>query len=114
MVLGKMNDTSALLVSSLGQGIWDRASSDFPRVLIHCSPTNLDAAISLGEELINLFLKDFTDNQTQHELFCCIAHITRNFHVETCSNCNDFFRIDAVVSMFKDSSVSGTKEVKHH
>ena len=34
--------------------------------------------------------------------------------VEACNNCNDFYRIDAVVSMFKDSSVSGTKEVKHH
>ena len=80
MALGKINQTRALLVSSLGQGIWNRVSLDFLRVLIHCSPTNLDAAISLGEELINLFLKDFTDNQTQHELFCCIAHITRNFH----------------------------------
>ena len=80
MALGKINETSALLVSSLGQGIWDQVSSDFLGVVIHCSPTNFDAAISLGEELINLFLKDFTDNQTQHELFCCIAHITRNFH----------------------------------
>ena len=62
MALGKINETSALLVSSLGQGIWDQVSSDFLTVLFHCSPTNLDAAISLGEELINLFLKDFTDN----------------------------------------------------
>ena len=83
MALGKINETSALFVSSLGQGIWDRVSSDYLRVLIHCSPTNLDAAISLGEELINLFLKDFTDNQTQYELFCCIAHITRNFHANS-------------------------------
>ena len=71
--LGKLNETSALLVSSLGQGIWGQVSSDFLRVLIHCSPTNLDAVIYLGQELINLFLKDFTDNQTQHEFFCCIA-----------------------------------------
>ena len=41
-----------------------------------CSPTNLDAAISLGEELINLFLKDFTGNQTG------IAHII-NFHADS-------------------------------
>ena len=53
MALGKINETSALLVSSLGHGIWDRVSSDFLRVLTRCSPTNLDAAISLGEELIN-------------------------------------------------------------
>ena len=82
------------------------------------------AAISIGEELINLFLKNHIDNQTQHELFCCIGHITLNFRqalfsmklldAETSRNYNDFYRIDAVVSMFKDSSVRRMKEVRHH
>ena len=56
---------------------------DFLGVLIHCSPTNLDAAISLGEELINLFINDLIDSQTQHGLFCCIGHITRNFQASS-------------------------------
>ena len=83
IALGKLNETSALLVSSLRQGICDRVCLDFLGVLIHCSPTNLDAAISLGEELINLFFKNNIDNQTQHELFCCIGHITRNFQASS-------------------------------
>jgi len=59
-------------------------SLDFLDVLIHCSPTNLNAAISLGEELINLFLKDLIDKQTQHEfLFSCFGHITRNFQTSS-------------------------------
>ena len=83
IALSKLNERSALLVSSLRQGIYDGVSSDFLSVLIHCSPTNLDAAISLGEELINLFLRDLIDKQTQHELFCCIGHITRNFQTSS-------------------------------
>ena len=83
IALGKINETSALLVSSLRQGNWDRVTSDFLGVLMHCSPTNLDAAISLGEELINLFLQNLIDNQTQPELFCCIGHITRNFQTRS-------------------------------
>ena len=83
VALGKINETSALLVSGLRQGIWDQVSLDFLGVLIHCSPTNLDAVISLGEELIILFLKDLIDNQTQPELFCCIGHITRNFQTSS-------------------------------
>ena len=83
IALGKINETSAPLASSLRQGIWDRVSLDFLGVLIHCSPASLEAAISLGEELINLFLKDLIDNQTQHELFCCIGHITRNFQTNS-------------------------------
>jgi len=58
-------------------------SLDFLGALIHCSPTTLDAAISLEEELINPFLKDLIDSQTQHELFCCIGHITRNFQASS-------------------------------
>ena len=83
IALDKIKETSVLLVSSLRQGIWDRASSDFLSILIHCSPTTLDAAISLGEELIDLFLKDLIDNQTQHELFYYIAHIARNFQARS-------------------------------
>ena len=83
IALGKLNETSALLVSSLRQGICDRVCLDFLGVIIHCSPTYLDAAISLGEELINLFFKNNIDNQTQHELFCCIGHITRNFQASS-------------------------------
>ena len=83
IALDKINETSARLVSSLRQGICDRVCLDFLRVIIHCSPTNLDAAISLGEELINFFLKTHIDNQTQRELFCCIGHITRNFQASS-------------------------------
>ena len=83
IALDKINKASALLVLSLRQGIWDRVSSNFLTVLIHCSPTTLDAAISLGEELIDLFLKDVIDNQTQHKLFYYIAHITRNFQARS-------------------------------
>jgi len=48
IALGKINETSALVVSRLQQGTCDRVSLDFLGVLIHCSPTTLDAAISLG------------------------------------------------------------------
>ena len=58
-------------------------NSDFIGIIIHCSPTNLDAAISLGEEPINLFLKGLIDEKTQREIICGIGHITRNFQTSS-------------------------------
>ena len=72
IALGKINETRAPLVPSLRQGIWDRVSSGFLSVLIHCSPTNLGAAESLGEEVINLFLKDLIDNKHTVDYFAAL------------------------------------------
>ena len=60
-------------------------SSGFLSVLIHCSLTNLDAALSLGEELINLFLKDVIDANHNVNYFAAllIAYITHNFQASS-------------------------------
>ena len=110
IALGKINETGALLVSSLRQGIWDRVSLDFLGVLIHYSLANLDASIPLGEELINLFPKDLVDNQTQHELFCCMGHIKRNF--QTSSLLHEAARLGSVQQLRLPQNRRSYVEVK--
>ena len=52
----------------------------FLRVVIHCSPTKLDATISLGEEVINFFLKEPNYNKALHEI---VYGITRHFQTSS-------------------------------
>ena len=79
MALCKLNETGANLASSLLQGNCDSGNLDFLRAIIHCSPTKLDAAISLGEDLINSVLKEVNHTSKPCGIVYEICPITRNF-----------------------------------
>ena len=60
-------------------------NSEFVRAVIQCSPSKLDAAISLGAELIKSALKQSRqDEQTHHqEIVDTIRHITQTFQTDS-------------------------------